>query len=436
MLVLQVSLVPEGSLGSLDIQGAVISLDVTRPKEEVSPDCVSAEVMISWLVSGYFSWARQRPLFILQAPSVLQSLLCKAVRVIPMQSTWINASSMGCSSAILHGLTHNCSSGQAGGEWSRGISSSCPQQCFHGGWREEQSLSSYIYISWRLSGTKTWAMKKFTGTEQKVYKGKGLILCHSFSDLDIDLFICSVASSFPHTDFVPWWLGRRQLKTLLFPGNLWKKTPRTPKEPATRIADVLCFFNAPSFLYGQVDQTPQPVSGGAICLHNCSAQTHIARPTAGKKAQLDTQADRLARKRNTVLKCSEITDNSCLFVCLWFLSVSCCSVSPAQRKTAPRDQRGKSTGVKLHFLLAAKVTKSSTTLALSAFGRMLMVSLQGCFVHKHCSQRSPHCDVTNHCSTPLGLGNSGKALHESQTCAERSWRLTYCLFHVSLLQAE
>lgn len=55
MLVLQVSLVPEGSLGSLDIQGTVISLDVTRPIEEVSPDCVSAEVMISWLVSGYFS---------------------------------------------------------------------------------------------------------------------------------------------------------------------------------------------------------------------------------------------------------------------------------------------------------------------------------------------------------------------------------------------
>lgn len=54
MLVLQVSLVSEGSLGSLDIQGAAMSLGVMSI-EEVSPDCISTKVMILWLVSGYSS---------------------------------------------------------------------------------------------------------------------------------------------------------------------------------------------------------------------------------------------------------------------------------------------------------------------------------------------------------------------------------------------
>lgn len=67
VLVLQVSLVSEGSLGSLDIRGAVMSLDVMRLIEEVSPDYVRTKVMILWLVSGHFSWARQRPLFIHQS---------------------------------------------------------------------------------------------------------------------------------------------------------------------------------------------------------------------------------------------------------------------------------------------------------------------------------------------------------------------------------
>lgn len=52
MLVHQVSLVSEGSLGSLDIQGTVISLDVMRLIEEVSPDYFSTKVMVLWLVSG------------------------------------------------------------------------------------------------------------------------------------------------------------------------------------------------------------------------------------------------------------------------------------------------------------------------------------------------------------------------------------------------
>jgi len=46
MLVLQVFPVSEGSLGSLDIQGVVISLDVMGQVEEVSPDYLSTEVMI------------------------------------------------------------------------------------------------------------------------------------------------------------------------------------------------------------------------------------------------------------------------------------------------------------------------------------------------------------------------------------------------------
>lgn len=51
ILVLKVFLVSEGNLGSLDIQGVVISLDVMGQVEEVSPDYLSAKVMTLELVS-------------------------------------------------------------------------------------------------------------------------------------------------------------------------------------------------------------------------------------------------------------------------------------------------------------------------------------------------------------------------------------------------
>lgn len=203
MLVLKVFLVSEGSLGSLDIQGAVISLDVTGQVEEVSPDYLSAKVVILELVSLVTSFKLGRDLCSsFRHCQSCKSLLCKAIRMIHVQFVWIKASSVDCSSAILHRLTHNCSSSRAGGVI-MGVSSvlnvpsNVSMVC-----KEEQYLSSYAYISWRLSCTKPWEMKKITGTKQKIYKGKELILHHSFSVLDTDLFVCSVASSPFHTQIL------------------------------------------------------------------------------------------------------------------------------------------------------------------------------------------------------------------------------------------
>lgn len=57
--------------------------------------------------------------------------------------------------------------------------------------------------------------------------------------------------------------GAEAAEDIAFPWKSLEENSTTPKETATQIADVLCFFNAPSFLYGQVNQTPQPqpVSG-------------------------------------------------------------------------------------------------------------------------------------------------------------------------------
>lgn len=119
--------------------------------------------------------------------------------MIHVQFIWIKASSIDSPSAILHSLRQNCSSSRAGGVIV-GVSSvlNVPSNVSMVD-KEEQYLSSYTCISWRLNCTKSWAMKKITGTEQKIYKGKEWILCHSFSVLDTDLFICSVASSPFHT---------------------------------------------------------------------------------------------------------------------------------------------------------------------------------------------------------------------------------------------
>lgn len=151
-----------------------------------------------------------------------------------------------------------------------------------------------------------------------------------------------------------------------------------------------------------------------------------------EKIQSEVQADRLVRKkRNNVLKSSEITDNFCPFGCLSFIFVTCYSGPPAQRKTAPRAQRCKSTGAKLHFLLVDKITKSSTILTVSAFGKTLMASLQGCYVHKHRRQRDnlPVMWQTLPFSLVLwGLVTVKQSLRSdrAQPCTERSWRLTYC----------
>lgn len=57
--------------------------------------------------------------------------------------------------------------------------------------------------------------------------------------------------------------GAEAAEDITFPQKSLEENSTTPKEAATQIADVLCFFNAPSLLYGQVNQTPQPqpVSG-------------------------------------------------------------------------------------------------------------------------------------------------------------------------------
>lgn len=247
--------------------------------------------------------------------------------------------------------------------------------------------------------------------------------------------------SFPHTDFIPWPLVRRQLKTLLCPGNLWVKAPRTPREAVTWTPNVLCFFfDVPSFLYGQVNQTlkppNQPVFRWVISLFFSTGQLQCSNSHcmshSKKKIQSEVQADRLVRKkRNNVLKSSEITDNFCPFGCLSFIFVTCYSGPPAQRKTAPCAQRCKSTGAKLHFLLVDKITKSSTILTVSAFGKTLMASLQGCYVHKHRRQRDnlPVMWQTLPFSLVLwGLVTVKQSLRSdrAQPCTERSWRLTYC----------
>lgn len=101
--------------------------------------------------------------------------------------------------------------------------------------REEQYLSSYTYISWRLNCAKSWEMKKITVTEQKIYKGKELMLYCSFSVLDTDLFIFSVPSSPFHTQISSpdAMAAAEAAEDVALPANLWVKTPHTPREAVT-----------------------------------------------------------------------------------------------------------------------------------------------------------------------------------------------------------
>lgn len=90
MLVLKVFQVSEGSLGSLDIQGVVIFLDVMGQIEEVSPDYLSAKVMIlGQFTSGYFSSAGRDLCSSFRHCQSCQSLLCRAIRVIHVQFIWL-----------------------------------------------------------------------------------------------------------------------------------------------------------------------------------------------------------------------------------------------------------------------------------------------------------------------------------------------------------
>lgn len=134
----------------------------------------------------------------------------------------------GLFSAILHGLTHNCRVvKQEGSDHGESVFHVPSNVSMGDGGRDSSQIPTFTFHGGSVRQRPGWWRNLL---EQKVYKGKGLILCHSSSDPDTDLFICSVVSSFPHTDFVPWWLGRRQLETSPFPGNLWKKTPQLQKK--------------------------------------------------------------------------------------------------------------------------------------------------------------------------------------------------------------
>lgn len=180
--------------------------------------------------------------------------------MIHVEFIWIKGSSVGCSSAILYRLTHKCSSGRAGGVIV-GVSSvlNVPSNVSMVD-REEQYLSSYVYISWRVNCTKSWEINTITGTEQKIYKGKELILHHSFSVLDTDSFICSVASSsFPTQISSPdGWCGGSWRHCFALEISGWKLHAPQEKQQAAHHMCCLCFFNVPSFLYGRVNQTLKP----------------------------------------------------------------------------------------------------------------------------------------------------------------------------------
>lgn len=81
MLVLKVFLVSEGSLDSLDILGAVISLDVMGQVEEVSPDHPSTKVNdFRAGLSGYFSKLGRDLCSSFGHCQSRESLLCKSAR--------------------------------------------------------------------------------------------------------------------------------------------------------------------------------------------------------------------------------------------------------------------------------------------------------------------------------------------------------------------
>lgn len=84
--VLKVFLVSEDSLGSPDTQGAVMSLDAMGQVEEVSPDNLSAEVMILELFALVTSLKLGRDLCSsFRHCQSCKSLSCKAIRMIHLQ---------------------------------------------------------------------------------------------------------------------------------------------------------------------------------------------------------------------------------------------------------------------------------------------------------------------------------------------------------------
>ena len=136
---------------------------------------------------------------------------------------------------------------------------------------------------------------KLAGTGQKILKGKEFILQHSFSVLALLCFILLLSSltSFPCTDFIPWWPMWRQLRTVLCPGNLWVKAPR---EAATRTSNVFVLFLFPTisiwtYQSNEANIKATKTSWWVSAIHcflvpdTCSIQIHIVCPTARHTAR-------------------------------------------------------------------------------------------------------------------------------------------------------
>lgn len=159
----------------------------------------------------------------------------------------------------------------------------------------------------------------------------------------------------------------------------------------------LCFSYFPPFLYGHINQTKpiskppkQPDESQPSTVFQCRtpAVFKFTLCVLQQGTQPELQADRLVRKRNNAWKCSEITDflPICLLV-VYFSHLLFCIPSTEKNSTSC-PKMWKSTGAKQCFLLLDKVTKPSTILAVSTFGKWLMAFLQWCSAQKHCSQCS------------------------------------------------
>lgn len=103
ILVLQVSLVPEGSLGSLGSPGAVISLDVMRLIEEVSPDYVSAK----WWFYGWSLVTSLEPAETSDGPSGTISPAKPPLQSSQGDSCATHVDKSQLHGLLLHALTHN-----------------------------------------------------------------------------------------------------------------------------------------------------------------------------------------------------------------------------------------------------------------------------------------------------------------------------------------
>lgn len=104
--------------------------------------------------------------------------------------------------------------------------------------------------------------------------------------------------SFPHTDFIPWQLVWRQLKTLLSPGKLWVKAPCTPREAGTWTPDVLfVFLQCPIISTWTSQSNTKATSSKESSVWFSAWTTAVFKLTLhAPKTKTQTEADRLVRK--------------------------------------------------------------------------------------------------------------------------------------------